>query len=454
MTMRKGVFSSALCAIALLSSHAHAQVSDAERAAARDLFKQGDELQHAAKFADALDKFQRAQQVFSAPTNMLRIAECQAWLGRLVESAESYRAVVRTPLPAGSPQAFQAAVDQAKGELGQLEPRVPKVIVQVTPGEVSGVQLHVDGQNVPAALVGEPIPLDPGVHRVSVSASGYAGSEQSVTLGERDAKTVSFALRPIASVAYAQSTPQPPPTSSAPAAAANSPPSSVGPADSTPGAAPPGPPQQQPVPPPPPPQPTVVRPSASILLGAHFGWEVPAGTVPLPASSNQSSTDIQNVSGSGLAVAFDGGFRFARHWYVGMTVEHASLGQGTDISQLGSGNATNVSSDTTLLGLVLAVIVNPDRASAYFEVGLASRWYNFTQTNSDGTTVENHYPGPEGLFGVGLWIPAGNYVRLLPKATVSVGTFTAPGLDSSTPGASQAHAFVMLGLEGFFNLDL
>ena len=450
--MRKGVLSSTLCVIALLGSPGRAQVSDAERAAARDLFKQGDELQHAAKFADALDKFQRAQQVFSAPTNMLRIAECQAWLGRLVESAESYRAVVRTPLPAGSPQAFQAAVDQARGELGQLEPRVPKVTVQVTPAEISGVQLHIDGQSVPAALVGEPIPLDPGVHRVSLSASGYMGSEQSVALGERDAKTVSFALRPIASVAYAQSTPQPAATSSAPAPDASPPLSTVGPADSARGAATAGPPQ--PGPPPPQPQTPVVRPGASILVGAHFGWEVPAGSVPLPASSNQSSTDIQNVSGSGLAVAFDGGFRFARHWYVGMTLEHASLGQGKDISQLGTGNASSVSSDTTLLGLVVAVIVNPDRASAYFEVGLASRWYNFTQYNSDGSTVDNHYPAPEGLFGIGLWIPAGNYLRLLPKATVGAGTFTAPGLDASTPGASEAHAFVMLGLEGLFNLDL
>ena len=105
---------------------ARAQVSDAERAGARELFKEGDQLQRAGHFAEALDKFQRAQQVFAAPTNLLRIAECDAALGRLVESAEAYREVLRTPLPAGSPPAFQAAVDQAKAELSQVEPRVPK----------------------------------------------------------------------------------------------------------------------------------------------------------------------------------------------------------------------------------------------------------------------------------------------------------------------------------------
>jgi hypothetical protein len=276
------------------------------------------------------------------------------------------------------------------------------------------------------------------------------GSEQSVALGERDAKTAAFVLRPIASVSYAQGTPQPAATNSAPPPDANAAAAAVAPVDSARAVTTAAPPSPAPPPAPPP----VARPGASVLLGAHFGWELPAGSVPLPVSGTQSSTEIQNVSGTGLALAFDGGFRFARHWYVGMTIEHAWLGQGRDLSQLGSGNVASVSSDTTLLGLVFAVIVNPDRTSAYFEVGLASRWYNFTQTNSDNTTIDNHYPAPEALFGLGLWIPAGNYLRLLPKATVGAGTFTAPGADSSTPGASQGHAFVMLGLAGFFNLDL
>jgi hypothetical protein len=81
---------------------ASAQVNDGERAAARELFKEGDELQRAGHFAEALDKFQRAEQIFAAPTNELRIAECEAALGQLLESGEAYRSVSRTPLPPGS----------------------------------------------------------------------------------------------------------------------------------------------------------------------------------------------------------------------------------------------------------------------------------------------------------------------------------------------------------------
>src|ERR1700722_20334140 len=95
--------------VLILARPASAQVTESERSAARQLFKEGDQLQRAGKFVEALDRFERAQQVFSAPTNMLRIAECDAALGHLVQSAEAYRALVRTPLPSGSPAAFQSA---------------------------------------------------------------------------------------------------------------------------------------------------------------------------------------------------------------------------------------------------------------------------------------------------------------------------------------------------------
>src|SRR5215472_16878657 len=88
---------------------AQTTVTDADRAAASELFVEGVKLQEAGNFADALDRFQRAQAVFSAPTHILHIAECNAALGKLVESAEAYRALVHTPLPADAPKPFVQA---------------------------------------------------------------------------------------------------------------------------------------------------------------------------------------------------------------------------------------------------------------------------------------------------------------------------------------------------------
>ena len=179
------LFSSRWALPVSVSGTAHAQVTESERAAARQLFHEGDELQRAGKFAEALDKFQRAQQVFSAPTNMLRIAECDAALGHLVASAEAYRALVRTPLPAHSPKAFEAAVDQARGELAQVEPRVPRLVIRIDPAGAPVPRCKSTGSPSPPRFSASLFPLDPGSHEVLVSASGFVSAQQSVVLKER-----------------------------------------------------------------------------------------------------------------------------------------------------------------------------------------------------------------------------------------------------------------------------
>jgi hypothetical protein len=439
--MRTRFFLPLLVAFAVTSwpSPVRAQVGDAERAAARDLFKQGDQLQRAGNFTDALDRFQRAQQVIQAPTNVLRIAECQAALGKLVESAESYRSVVRWPLAPGAPAAFQSAIDQAKGELAQIEPRVPKMLVQVTPSGVANESLVIDGTAVPGALVGEPIPLDPGEHKVLVTAPGYSSPEQSVALRERETKTLGVELH-----AAAGALPPPPPVTSG--TAPPPPPPAYGSSSPEPGPPPPFEPQGR----------LADRRDArgSILLGVHLGLEIPTGTIPLNQNSTQlnppaSTAGASDISGPGLAYALDGGIRFLHHWYLGLTLEHASLASGKNAGAVTTNaNPGSLSSDTTALGLVGAFIAIPDRPSFYGEIGLQSRWYNFAVGNS-GT---QSYASGELMIGVGIWLPLGRYFRLIPIGTAGIGTFDTPGAQTSSGGPG--HAFVMLGLEGLYNIEL
>jgi hypothetical protein len=412
---------------------ARAQMGDAERAAARDLFKQGDQLQRAGNFTDALDRFQRAEQVIQAPTNVLRIAECQAALGKLVEAAEAYRSVVRWPLAAGAPPAFQSAIDQAKGELAQVEPRVPKLLVQVTPSGVANESLVIDGTAVPAALVGEPIPLDPGDHKVLVTAPGYSSPEQPVTLRERETKTLNVEL-------HATATGAPPPVVGG---TPPPPPPAYGSASPEPAAPPPFEPQSR--------ANDRKDTRGSILLGVHLGLEIPTGTVPLTSTINwpngANTAAMGDISGPGFAFALDGGVRFLHHWYLGLTLEHAGLAGGKNSSALNA-NGGSLSSDTTALGIVGAFIAIPDKPSFYGELGLQSRWYNFTVS---GLPTQSYSSG-ELMIGVGLWLPIGRYFRLIPLGTAGFGTFEAPNSSSSSGGPG--HAFVMIGLEGIYNIDL
>jgi hypothetical protein len=433
--MRTPVFQVAFFAVTLaVASDARAQVSDAERAAARDLFAKGDAAQRATNYAEALDDFTRAQQIFSAPTNLLRIAECDASLGKLVESAETYRTILRTPLPAGSPPAFQAAVDQAKAELQQVEPLVPKVTVTVDPKNVQNPQMQIDGVNVSGALIGEPLPLDPGQHKVLVFAPGFVSSEQTVTLGKRDAKTVGFTLKPIAGVEY---TTQPTGTVVAP------------PPGTTTEPPPPPPPGVVTEPGPPPPK----RSSTGLLMGAHLGYVGFGGTVPAAdAMTNPYTTD--KVGSAALGYGLDVGLRFARQWYVGATFEHASFNKPSDPSQLNTSNAaiTDASSNTTMLGgLIGLIFTNPDHVSFLGGLGLGERWYSYTLTSVGQGSQSFNYSTAEFLIQAGIWIPATRWLRLLPEATFAFGNFSPA--DSSDPAGSQGHLFFMLGMAGFYNVD-
>ncbi len=419
---------------------ARAQVSDAERAVARQLFLDGDALQRAGKFSEALDKFQRAESAYSAPTNVLRIAECQAALGELVESAESYRSALRMPVAPGSPAALQAAVAQARGELAQVEPRVPQLIVLVSPAGAQGADIQIDGQHVSSALLGEPIPLDPGDHRVQVSAPGFLTFAQAVSLKEHETSSVSVTLRPVANTAPAP----PPPLPSAPPA-----PESAPPPQPAPVAIVPAPPPYQV---PPPAQIPADRdvsgaqpPRVSLLFGAHLGWEVAAGKLP---TDTGPALDTSTVATSGFAYALEGGLSFARHFYLGLNLEHAQLGHG-DLSSLPN-NVTDASASTTLLGAVIGFVGNLERPSFYGEIGAAIRWLSLTETT--GTTeVPLGYSSGELTLGLGVWVPLGPAVRLLPKITLGIGSCDTP---QGSVSSAEGHSFAMLGLAGYYNLEL
>ncbi len=186
----------ALLVVTSVSSVAAAQnVSDADRKAARDLYEKGASLQVQGKPAEALDSFMRSYTVFPAPTTALHVAQCHAALGHLVEAEEAYRSLSNAKVPDGSPPAFYAAQDQARQELTAIAPRLPTIRVTTTPDKVAGLQVKVDDQVMNPALVGVARAVNPGTHRVVANAPGYATSEQSVTVQEKDAREVPLVLQ-------------------------------------------------------------------------------------------------------------------------------------------------------------------------------------------------------------------------------------------------------------------
>ena len=414
---------------------AQTTVSDADRAAARELFMDGVKLQEAGNFADALDRFQRAQAVFSAPTHLLHIAECDAALGRLVESAETYRTLVRTPLPAGSPQAFQNAQQQGATELAQVEPRIPSIRLLVKPDRVARLAIHIDGQPMSAALVGVQRPTDPGTHTVVVTAPGYARNEQKVTLVEKETKDVAVSLQVGSGVTYMAPGSPYAQTQTSPYAAGQTsypppPPYAGNQVQGTVTTAPP--------PPPPYGVPVAERPPeesrGGFMLGVSTGYAFVGGDAT-------PSTPLNQLASGGFDFGLEAGFRFVHRLYLGLDYEHGFLGGG---SYNGAQNTSSAASN--YIGLEFAYFSNPFGTSFFGEIGGGYRALDASWA-APNATVTGSLSGAEVTLGIGMAFRLGRWVRLAPEFCLSAGQFSASNGDNG--GAT--HEFYLLRLNTFID---
>jgi hypothetical protein len=180
--------------------------TDEERASARALGQQGVQAMAEKRWADAADLFQRADALVHAPPFVLYLARADVQLGKLVTAQETYRRLVREKLPPDAPTAFTAAQADGAKELQALEPRIPSITIQVSGAPSAAVTM--DGQSVPAALVGVPHPIDPGEHKFQATAAGMASQVATVVVKEGGSQTVSLELRST-TVAGGPATPKP-----------------------------------------------------------------------------------------------------------------------------------------------------------------------------------------------------------------------------------------------------
>jgi hypothetical protein len=158
------------------------QVNDASRGAARQLGYQGVESYQAGDYPTALTKLDKAYQVLQVPSLGLWSARALIKTGRWVEAAERLRQVSRLEAK-GDATVQQQAQEDAKAELERLLPRIPSLLISVEGAPAAEVQLTLDGEAIASALVGEPIPANPGQH-VVVGKRGAQQQSKSTSLAE------------------------------------------------------------------------------------------------------------------------------------------------------------------------------------------------------------------------------------------------------------------------------
>jgi hypothetical protein len=168
-----------------VSGHAlGAPKDDALRAAARSLGTEGVEAYQAGNYVVATDKLERAYQLLRAPSLGIWSGRALEKLGKLVQANERYLEVTRSTVTGGDAEVQRRAQQEAEAAQRELEPRIPTLTVLVQGVEAEQVSISLDGTPLPAALIGQHQPVDPGRHHLE----GVHGDEhvsKDVTVAER-----------------------------------------------------------------------------------------------------------------------------------------------------------------------------------------------------------------------------------------------------------------------------
>lgn len=168
----------------------------AKRGAARILGGDGLKLFQARKYAEALDKLERANRLVRAPTLELHIARCHEKLGHLVLAHEMYVEASRFPLDRTSSQAYFQAVRSAELEREVLQPRVPRLRVLVSGPHGVGLTVTLDDRLLPPELLDSLMPVDPGKHVVVVKRADITLLE-TADIAEATSARVQLRLPPL-----------------------------------------------------------------------------------------------------------------------------------------------------------------------------------------------------------------------------------------------------------------
>jgi hypothetical protein len=165
--------------------------TDDDRAGARVAATEGVKAINEKRWADAADLFSRAESLVHSPVHLLYLARAQEKLGHLVKARENYNKILRERYGADAPDAFRQAQSSAQQESAGLDARLAAITVKLD-GEKGPVTVTMDGEKVPPALIGLPLPVDPGSHTFEATGTDLKSDPitVSVTEGGKDAVTL------------------------------------------------------------------------------------------------------------------------------------------------------------------------------------------------------------------------------------------------------------------------
>ncbi len=173
----------ALLAFAL-PAVALAEPTAADKATAQALFEHGKQLMREGHYFEACPKLAESQRLDAGIGTLLYLADCYEKAGQTASAWAQFLEAAAAARAAGQGDREKKARDRAAA----LEGHLNKVVITLAPGaDHPGVEVRRDGAVIPRPLLGTPLPIDPGEHKLTASAPGKKTWSLAFTLPRSDA---------------------------------------------------------------------------------------------------------------------------------------------------------------------------------------------------------------------------------------------------------------------------
>ncbi|MFO0587943.1 MAG: hypothetical protein U0441_10410 [Polyangiaceae bacterium] len=207
-TPRSFVRAACLFAALAWTTASAAGPSKQDVAKADKLFRDAKMLMGQNKFAEACPKLEESQSLDPAPGTKYQLAVCYENTGRPATALAYYVEIADLAKTAGYKDKEKVARDKAEA----LEPRVPRIVIEVPATAPSGMTIRRDGNAVEPSQYNRPILVDPGSITVEAEAPGKKPFRSTVVVqGEGTRVTVPVRLQSIEEEIKHDEAPPPPP---------------------------------------------------------------------------------------------------------------------------------------------------------------------------------------------------------------------------------------------------
>jgi len=177
--LARSAFVAAACVTAAACVAVPARADDAEdrEARARELFVQGRDQVQRGDIEAGCQKLRESHALSpDAVGPLLNVADCDERSGRLATALSRFRRAAALAPDGDHRRAF------AERRAASVEPRVPRLVLEMAPGTPAGTRVTQDGKAVDVAALPKARMLDPGIYRFQVDAPGRTPRAVAVAL--------------------------------------------------------------------------------------------------------------------------------------------------------------------------------------------------------------------------------------------------------------------------------